>query len=69
MKYRIRLFLKYFRLNVYSKREIALQSSHNIQICCHEIERIASKKEEVFEQVKPTEPYDCITDNPFIQSV
>ena len=38
-------------------------------VCCHEIERIASKNEEVFEHVKPTEPYDCITDNPGFYTV
>ena len=36
---------------------------------CHEIERIVSKNEEVFAHVKPTEPYDCITDNPGFRTV
>ena len=38
-------------------------------VCCHQIERIASKNEEVFEHVKPTEPYDCTTDNPGFHTV
>ena len=38
-------------------------------VCCHEIERISSKNEEVFEHVKPTEPYDSITDNPGFRTV
>ena len=38
-------------------------------VCCHEIERISSKNEEVFEHVKPTEPYDCKTDNPGFRTV
>ena len=33
-------------------------------VCCHEIEQVANKNEEVMEYIKPTLPYDCITDNP-----
>ena len=33
-------------------------------VCCHEIEQVANKNQEVIEYTKPTLPYDCITDNP-----
>ena len=38
-------------------------------LCCHEIQQVANKNEEVFEHVKPTVPYNCITDNPGFHTV
>ena len=38
-------------------------------VCCHEIEQVANKNEEVMEYIKPTLPYDCITDNPGFHTV
>ena len=29
-------------------------------VCCHQIEQVANKNEEVMEYIKPTLPYDCI---------
>ena len=33
-------------------------------VCCHEIEQVGKKNQEVMEYTKPTLSYDCITDNP-----
>ena len=38
-------------------------------VCCHEIEQVANKNQEVIEYTKPTLPYDCITDNPGFHTV
>ena len=38
-------------------------------VCCHEIEQVANKNQEVMEYTKPTLPYDCITDNPGFHTV
>ena len=38
-------------------------------VCCHEIEQVANKNEEVMEYIKPTLPYDSITDNPGFHAV
>ena len=38
-------------------------------LCCHEIQQVANKSEEVFEHVKPSVPYNCITDNPGFHTV
>lgn len=38
-------------------------------LCCHEIQQVTNKNEEVFEQLKPTMPYSCITDNPGFHTV
>lgn len=37
--------------------------------CCHDIQQVANKNEEVFEYVKPAMPYNCITDNPGFHTV
>ena len=37
--------------------------------CCHEIEQVAKKNQEVMEYTKPTLSYDCITDNPGFHTV
>ena len=39
------------------------------RVCCHEIEQVANKNEEVMEYTKPTLPYNCITDNPGFHTV
>ena len=33
-------------------------------VCCHEIEQVGKKNQEVMEYTKQTLSYDCITDNP-----
>ena len=38
-------------------------------VCCHEIEQVAKKNQEVMEYTKPTLSYDCITDNPGFHTV
>ena len=40
-------------------------------VCCHEIEQVANKNEleEVMEYIKPTLPYDCLTDKPGFHTV
>ena len=38
-------------------------------VCCHEIEQVANKNEEVMEYIKPTLPYGCITNNPGFHTV
>ena len=38
-------------------------------VCCHEIEQVAHKNQEVIEYTKPILPYDCITDNPGFRTV
>jgi hypothetical protein len=38
-------------------------------VCCHEIEQVANKNQEVMEYTKPTLPYNCITDNPGFHTV
>ena len=38
-------------------------------VCCHEIEQVATKNQEVMEYTKPTLSYDCITDNPGFHTV
>ena len=32
-------------------------------VCCHEILQVRDKNDEVFEYMKPREPYTCVTDN------
>jgi hypothetical protein len=38
-------------------------------VCCHEIERIVSKNEEVAQHEKHKRHYNCITDNPGFRTV
>ena len=33
-------------------------------VCCHKISQVRDKNDEVFEYMKPREPYTCVTDNP-----
>ena len=33
-------------------------------VCCQEISQVRDKNDEVFEYIKPREPYSCVTDNP-----
>ena len=33
-------------------------------VCCQEIAQVRDKNDEVFEFVKPSQPYTCVTDNP-----
>lgn len=37
--------------------------------CCHEIEQVANKNQEVIEATKPAQPFSCITDNPGFHTV
>ena len=38
-------------------------------LCCHEIQQVANKNEEVFEHVKPSVPYNGITDKPGFHTI
>ena len=38
-------------------------------VCCHDIEQVANKNQEVMEYTKPTLPCDCITDTPGFHTV
>ena len=37
--------------------------------CCHEIEQVSNKNQEVNEKIKPARPFTCITDNPGFHTV
>ena len=37
--------------------------------CCHELEQVCNKSQEVNEKIKPALPFTCITDNPGFHTV
>ena len=37
--------------------------------CCHEIEQVSNKNQEVNEKIKPMRPFTCITDSPGCHTV
>ena len=37
--------------------------------CCHEIEQVSNKNQEVNEKIKPARPFTCTTDNPGFHTV
>ena len=46
-----------------------MMDRENECVCCHEIQVVVDKNEEVFEVEKPKKPYSCITNNPGFKEV